>query len=391
MKLLEDALKIVLDSAYEVDNEKVELNDSMNRVLAEDVFSDMDMPPFNKSAMDGYACRMEDLRNELEIIETIPAGKVPVKEVLKNQCSKIMTGSMVPKGADCVIMVEHTKETAENKIIFTEEKTNQNIAFKAEDIKTGDVVLKKGTLIKAQHIAVLASVGCAKPNVYRKIKVGVISTGSELVEPDQKPGLSQIRNSNAYQLLAQIEKIGCIPNYVGIAIDTHEASHKAITTALNTNDVILLSGGVSMGEFDFIPQILKDLNVEIFFQTLAVQPGKPTVFGRIGKKFVFGLPGNPVSSFNIFELLTKPLIYKMMGYNYKPLAIKLPLAKTYERKKARRQSFIPVKITDDGKALPLEYHGSAHIRAMVYADGLISVPIGVTKINEGELIDVRQI
>ena len=391
MKLLEDALKIVLDSAYEVGTEKVEINDSLNRILAEDVLSDMDMPPFNKSAMDGYACRREDLKNELEVIETIQAGQVPVKKVFKNQCSKIMTGSMVPTGADCVIMVEDTEETAENKIVFTKEKTNQNIAFKAEDINTGDVVLKKGTLIKAQHIAVLASVGCTKPNVYRKIKVGVISTGSELVEPNQKPGLSQIRNSNAYQLLAQIEKIGCIPNYVGIAIDTHKSSIKAITTALNKNDVILLTGGVSMGEFDFIPEILKNLNFEIFFKTLAVQPGKPTVFGRKGKKFVFGLPGNPVSSFNIFELLTKPLIYKMMGHNYQPLAIKLPLAKTYERKKARRLSFIPVKITDNGKVLPLEYHGSAHIRAMVHADGLISVPIGVTKINKGEIVDVRQI
>ena len=131
--------------------------------------------------------------------------------------------------------------------------------------------------------------------------------------------------------------------------------------------------------------------VEIFFKTLAVQPGKPTVFGRIGKKFVYGLPGNPVSSFNIFELLAKPLIYKMMGYNYKPLSIRLPLAKSYERKKAKRLSFIPVQITDEGKVLPLEYHGSAHIRALVNADGLISVPIGVTKINEGELTDVRQI
>ena len=391
MILLEKALKIVLDSAFELGIEKVSLNNSLNRILAKDILSDMDMPPFDKSAMDGYACRKQDLKNELKIVETIIAGKAPEKGIQKNQCSKIMTGSMVPEGADCVIMVEHTKEIGENKIVFTEEKTNQNIAFKAEDINTGDVVLKKGILIRAQHIAVLASVGCTMPSVYKRIKVGVISTGSELVEPDKKPGLSQIRNSNAYQLISQIEQIGCIPNYVGIAIDTPEASLKAIKTALNENDVILLSGGVSMGEFDFIPDILKELNVKIFFQTLAVQPGKPTVFGMKEKKFIFGLPGNPVSSFNIFELLSKPLLYKMMGYNYKPLSIKLPLAKSYERKKAKRLSFIPVKITDEGKVLPIEYHGSAHSKALVNADGLISVPIGVTKINEGELVDVRQI
>ncbi len=379
-----------MDSAFELNNEKVELGKVLNRILAEEVISDIDMPPFNKSAMDGYACRLEDIKNELEVIEIIPAGKPPQKSISKNLCSKIMTGAMLPQGADCVIMVEHTEITPDKKVLFLKETTKDNIAYKSEDIKIGDVVLRKGTLIKPQHIAVLASVGCVNPVVFRQARVGIISTGDEIVEPKYKPDLSQIRNSNAYQLIAQVEKMGAIPKYFGITGDDKQASYKIIKKALNGSDILLLTGGVSMGDFDFIPEIFDKLKVRQLFQKLAIKPGKPTIFGIRNKKFVFGLPGNPVSSFNIFELLTKPFIYKMMGYDYKPLNIKMPMGKTYERKKSDRKSFIPVKIKN-GLVFPLEYHGSAHINALSDADGLISVPIGKTILNKGDLIDVRQI
>ena len=217
MIIFEDAYKLVINSAVKVENEYVDLNNSLNRILAEDVISDINMPPFNKSAMDGYACRKEDIHNELQIIEVIPAGKAPEKRIEKNLCYKIMTGAMVPEGADCVLMVEHTKNLSENKIKFIKESTNNNIAYAAEDVKQGDIVLKKGIKIKAQHIAVMAAVGYIKPLVASKIRVGIISTGNEIVEPDIKPGLSQIRNSNAYQLIAQVEQAGAIPNYIGIA------------------------------------------------------------------------------------------------------------------------------------------------------------------------------
>lgn len=379
-----------MDSAFELNHKKVKLGRVLNRILAEDVISDTDMPPFNKSAMDGYACRLEDIKNELEVIEIIPAGKPPQKSISKNLCSKIMTGAMLPQGADCVIMVEHTEITPDKKVLFLKETTKDNIAYKSEDIKIGDVVLRKGTLIKPQHIAVLASVGCVNPVVFRQARVGIISTGDEIVEPKYKPGLSQIRNSNAYQLIAQVEKMGAIPKYFGITRDDEQASYKIIEKALNGSDVLLLTGGVSMGDFDFIPEIFDKLKVRQLFQKLAVKPGKPTIFGIRDKKFVFGLPGNPVSSFNIFELLTKPFIYKMMGYDYKPLNIKMPLGKTYKRKKSDRKSFIPVKIKN-GLVFPLEYHGSAHINALSDADGLIAVPIGKMILDKGDLIDVRQI
>ena len=400
----EEVYKIVSEAGIKLSTEKVLLNNSLGCVLAEDVKSDMNMPPFDKSAMDGYACKEADMANELEVVEVIPAGKIPEKTIGKNQCAKIMTGAMIPEGADCVIMVEHTEETGNNKIRYTkiipeinvcevesENKPNVNICYLGEDIETGNVVLEKGTLIKAQHIATMASVGSIEPLVYRKPKVAVIPTGDEIVEPHIKPNISQIRNSNGAQIVAQLKAMGIEANYFGIARDTENVTMDLIQKAYEENDVVLLTGGVSMGDFDLVPEILKSLKFELLFESIAVQPGKPTVFGKRGDKFCFGLPGNPVSSFVQFELLTKPLLYLLMGQKYKPFNFKLPLGKDYRRRKAERLSWVPAIFTQEGTVVPVEYHGSAHINGLGPADGIMAVPIGVTELKEGELINVRQI
>ena len=391
MILIEQAYELVMRTAFTLDKEQVDLNESLNRVLAENVISDIEMPPFNKSAMDGYACRREDTDNELEILEVIPAGKAPTKTINKNQCSKIMTGAEVPKGADCVVMVENIEETDKNKIRVIKENRNSNISLQAEDVKINDIVLKKGTKISAQHIAVMASVGYVKPMVTKKPKVGIITTGNEIVEPQNKPALSQIRNSNAYQLIAQITNMGAIPKYYGIAKDDKEDTREKIETSLKENDVTLLTGGVSMGDFDFVQKIFEQIGVNILFDSIAVKPGKPTTFGVYENKRCFGLPGNPVSSFVQFEILVKPLLYSMMGYDYKPVNIKLPMSVDYNRKNTKRKSFIPVLITENGEVMPVEYHGSAHIHSLSEAHGIISVPIGCSTLKKGEIVDVRQI
>ncbi|MBE9468727.1 MAG: molybdopterin molybdotransferase MoeA [Bacteroidetes bacterium] len=391
MILIEQAYELVMRTAYTLDKEQVELNDSLNRILAQDVVSDIEMPPFNKSAMDGYACRREDINNELEVLEVIAAGNAPTKEIDKNQCSKIMTGAEVPIGADCVIMVEHTEEIDNNKIQVIKGNPNSNISLKAEDVKIKDVVLKEGTKIGAQHIAIMASVGCVKPTVVKKPKVGIITTGNEIVEPNNKPALAQIRNSNAYQLIAQINNMGAIPKYYGIARDDKEETRKIIETSLKENDVTLLTGGVSMGDFDYVRDIFDEIGINILFNSLAVKPGKPTTFGVYENKRCFGLPGNPVSSFIQFELLTKPLLYSMMGFDFKPLSIKLPMATDYNRKNTKRKSFIPILITDEGEVMPVEYHGSAHIHSLSEAQGIISISIGCSTLKKGEIVDVRQI
>ncbi len=390
MILLEDALNIILTREIEKSAEQVDWTDSMNRILAEDIISDIEMPPFNKSAMDGYACRREDLHYELDEIESIQAGKSPTKKIGKNQCAKIMTGSMMPEGADCVIMVEDTFKTDSNKIKFTGDSTKDNYVPAGEDARIGDVMLNKGKIIKPQDIALMSAVGCTEPMVSKKVRVGILSTGDELVEPYEKPGISQIRNSNAFQLIAQIKRTGGLPSYYGIVEDDPYKSEMLIKKVLVENEVTILTGGVSMGDYDFIPDILKKIGIKIHFQTIAVQPGKPTVFGTLKDKIVFGLPGNPVSSFNIFELVVRPLLYKMMGHEYQPVMIKLPIGKRYIRRRSNRKSFLPVKIKDD-QVIPLEYHGSAHIHALTEAMGLIEIPIGVTTLNEGTIVNVRQI
>ncbi len=392
----ENAYGIIIDSVKTLKSEKISFSESLNRILAEDVVSDINMPPFNKSAMDGYACRKNNLKNELAVIETIPAGFVPQKKIKKNECSKIMTGAMVPHGADCVIMIEHTKKNNSNRIIFTENKKikkNENICRKSEDIKKGDTVLKKGIIIKSQHIAILSTVGCTTPLVYCRPKVGIITTGNELIEPSQYPSGSQIRNSNGHQLISQVTSVNAIPNYYGILDDKKDSLAAVIKKAKNENDIIILSGGVSMGDFDLVPHSLEDNDFELLIRKVAIKPGKPIVFGNnnTDKCFCFGLPGNPISVFVSFELFVKPFLYKIMGHEYKTRRIKLTMGKGITRKKTDRRAWIPVKISESGRLITIPYHGSAHINSLCFADGLITIPVGVSKIKAGSLIDIRLI
>jgi molybdopterin molybdotransferase len=387
----DEALNIVSGINVRLTTKNVDFRESCQRILAEDITSDIEMPPFDKSAVDGYACRKADMLNELDVIEVIPAGKAPVKEIRENQCAKIMTGAPVPKGADAVMMVEDVEELGGNKIKYHKEKIKENICFKGEDIKKGEVVIKQGTQIKPQHIAIMATAGCVMPRVYRKIKVAVISTGDELVEPDVKPAMSQIRNSNAYQLLAQTINAGAETEYIGIAMDTEESLRNIISKAFDYADIVLLTGGVSMGDFDYVPQILSELGVDLKFKSIAVQPGRPTLFGTRGAQFIFGLPGNPVSSFVQFELLVKPLIYKLSGCNYQPLILKIPIGVNYTRKRSDRLSIVPAMIQNNGEVRPLEYHGSAHINSLTEAHGLIFLPVGQTTLKKGDIVDVRLI
>ncbi len=390
MITIEKAYNIVLQNAYTLATETTDFKNSLGRILAEDVKSDIEMPPFDKSAMDGYACRREDLKNTLEIIEVIPAGKYPEKEIVENQCAKIMTGAPVPKGADCVVPVEIAVEIKEKTVKVIEISNKNNISYQGEDVKKGDKVLEKRIKIGAQHIAVFAAVGYTNVLVYKQPKVGIISTGDELVEPQNKPSLSQIRNSNGYQLLAQVEACGAIANYIGIADDTFDDTYEKVNKALMENDIILLTGGVSMGSFDFVPKVLEKAGVKIDFDAIAVKPGKPTTFGMAEKKFCFGLPGNPVSSYIQFDLLVKPLIYHLMGQNFQPLDIRMPMGINYQRRNAKRKAYFPVLIKN-GEIFPVDYHGSAHIHALSLAHGIASIEIGKQEIKKGEMIHVRQI
>lgn len=370
--------------------EVVPLWDSVGRILATDITSDINMPPFNKSAVDGYACRRADLHSDMDVVDVIAAGKFPQKSIVAGTCSKIMTGAPVPEGADCVFMVEDSQIVSEGKVRFTGSDTKTNIARFAEDAKVGEKVLDKGTFIEPQHIAILAAVGVSRVDVAVKPKVSVLITGDELVETDVKPTLSQIRNSNGHQLVTQVLRAGAVPVYGGIVDDTHEATRNAIANALETSDIVVLTGGVSMGDFDYVPGVLKDLGVDIKFQTIAVQPGKPTVFGVKAEKLVFGLPGNPVSSFFQFDMLVRTAILALMGAkNPVKQFVRMPLANDYKRKRSERLALVPAFVNSKGEVEPINYHGSAHIFALANATSIIVIPIGVGEVKKGELVDVR--
>jgi molybdopterin molybdotransferase len=386
----DDAYQIVLQSAQPTPAEWVPLSDCLNRVLAVDVASDIDMPAYNLSAMDGFACRRAELDKPLRVVETIPAGVMPAKTPGPGECARIMTGAVVPPGCDTVVMFEHTEERG-GLIYITQKQASPNIRYKAEDLRAGDRVLTAGTTLGPVQIAVLASVGCDPVDVRAMPRIAVIATGDELVEPRDPLLPAKIRNSNSYQLSAQVRRSGCTPVYFGIAKDTPEAVDAVLKRALEQCDVILFSGGVSVGDYDFVPSILKANGIKLEFEKVKIKPGRPTVFGQKAGKYFFGLPGNPVSTFVLFEVLVRPFLVRLMGGDYRPRSVAARLAKTVTRRKTDRAEFVPVKLTSRGTAEFFEYHGSAHIHAYTHADGVIHIPEGPALLEAGAEIQVQLI
>ncbi len=391
MILFEDAVSTIMQKAVQTGAERADFRDSLGRVLAEDVVSDIDMPPFDKAAMDGFACRRSDLGDEMKQTGVIAAGDVASGAVSPGECMKIMTGAKVPEGADTVIMVEQSQETREGYVRFTGSRTTPNIAYMGEDVKKGEVVLKKGVLIRPQHIPVLAATGCTRPLVAKRPVVSVIATGDELINPPEMPPPGKIRNSNSFQLEAQIRDMNCVLGWSGLVSDRIEDLSQAINGALEESDVVIVTGGVSAGDFDFVPKVMLSNDVEILFGKVAVKPGRPTVFGLRGKSRIFGLPGNPVSSFIIFETMVKPLLYAMMDHSFCSGEEDRVIGVDLKRKKADRTEFRPVRRTLDGMVVPVEYHGSGHIHAISLADGLMRIPKGVDNIKKGSTVYVRPV
>ncbi|MFC2081036.1 gephyrin-like molybdotransferase Glp [Bacteroidota bacterium] len=385
---LEKAIELAIENAIKYPAEKISLDNTPGKVLAEDIVSDTDMPPFNKSAMDGFACRKGDISSSLEIIETIPAGRLPEKKIQPGTCSRIMTGAPVPDGADCVIMVEYTEEVGKDRIRFTGEMIHHNICFRGEDIKKGDVLLRKGLIIGSAEIAVMASAGYSRVSVSRQPVVGIAATGNELYPPGQELPEGAIRDSNSHQLQAQVRETGLKTINRGIVKDTREEISSVLAELGKKTDVILLTGGVSVGDFDLVPEQLEKAGYRKIFHKVAIKPGMPLWFGLKNGIYCFGLPGNPVSTFVQFEYVIKPFLYALMGAEFKSLIIEMPLLKEVKRKKSDRDSIIPVRVLKDGVS-PIEYHGSAHINAIPEAEGFIMLRAGTTHLKKGEKIDVR--
>ena len=377
----------ILGSACLLGSEVVDLADASGRVLAADIVSDIDMPPFDKSAMDGFACRRADLGRPLRIVETVAAGSMPQKMIGEGECARIMTGAAVPCGADMVVMVEDTEE-ADGIVSVTRQSERSNICLLGEDVRTGDRVLREGTLIRPSEIAVLAATGGATVPVAVRPVLGIAVTGDELVEPGQPVSAGMIRNSNGPQLIAQVEGTGLPAEYLGIVPDTPGVVPELIERVSDRIDVFIFSGGVSMGDYDFVSAGLEEAGFELPVHGAAIKPGRPLLFGRREDSWVFGLPGNPVSVFVLFEIIVKPFCFKLMGHDYRPLEVTAHLDEDFTRKGAVRTAHVPVRLTPDGQALLLDYHGSAHIHAYTRADGILRIPAGVDTLKRGEEVRV---
>jgi molybdopterin molybdotransferase len=389
MITIEEAEKIISTINVKPEGEIVALSAAHGRILAEDIVSPLALPPFNKSAMDGYAINSTDTSPAYRIIEIIPAGKVPEKKIGMGECSKIMTGGIVPMGADRVVMREVTVEK-NGMMHITGSDPLSNICLKGEDIQPGDMVLQKGKLLRPQEIAVCASVGKIEVPVFKQPRVGLIATGSELVEPGHTLPAGKIYNSNSYSIAAQLEQITGKVVTGDIAVDDTSVLKAMIQKKTVTSDVLLLSGGVSAGDYDYVPEILEEYGVTLHFKQIAIKPGKPTVFGSGNNTFFFGIPGNPVSTFVIFELFIKPFLYRLMGHRYEPVLMRGVLKEDITRKRAGRAGVFPVYY-HAGNVEKLSYHGSAHIHALSRANGLLIIPRNVHTLSSGSEVDVRLI
>lgn len=389
MDTYKTALQKIIQTAHVLKTHSISITESYHYGLAEDVIYDTPMPPFNKSAMDGYACAKTDLSKTLTVVETIHAGKKPAYDIKEGQCAKIMTGAAIPNGADTVFMVEHSEICGENRVRCTRAGGKSNICYKGEDIQAGDIIVPKNTFLDHRHLPLLAGAGYASVKAFKKPQVEVIATGTELAEPGEPLPPFKIRNSNSFQVLAQLKSVGINGAYKGIVKDDVESIQLKLNKALNQSDVLIMSGGVSVGDFDYVPELLAKEGFDMVVEGTAIQPGKPMVFAHKKNKYVFGLSGNPVSSFIQFELYVRPFLLALMGCKHAPKRFQLALAEDFFRKKDNRLQFLPANISNENTVVPVPFHGSAHINALSLADYLMEIPIGKKAFKRGEMVTLR--
>lgn len=315
-----EAVTKILETVIQLAGERVSLFEATGRVLAEAVSSEREVPPFHNSAMDGYAVRWEDIAQassdtpvELSIQEVIQAGAVPTQTVTAGTASKIMTGAVVPPGADTVIRVEDTEERAGRVLIHQPNTLGANVRTTGEDIRAGQQILEPGRVLRPADIGLLASVGRSFVLVRQRPRVAILSTGNELVEVDGRLRPGQIVNSNAYTLAAAVQEAGGVAVPLEIARDTLEETRTALNEAVR-HDMVLSTGGVSVGDFDFVKAAMDELGVTRLFWQVAQRPGKPLTFGLLKERLYFGLPGNPVSALVCFYLYVRPTLRRMLGH-----------------------------------------------------------------------------
>jgi len=359
--------------APEPSRETVRLDDALGRVLASVVTADRDYPPFNRSARDGFAVRASDVANppaRMKIIGQTRAGEPSKYQLQPGETVEIMTGAPGPEGADTVVMWEHSARDGDHVTLEKSVPAGKNLIFRGSEAKQGSVVLEPGVPLDYPEIALLASTGNASVDVYRKPVAAILSTGDEVVELDAAPEPFQIRNSNAYSLAMQVRRQGGEPRILSIAPDRLDRTRELVEEGLKA-DLLLLSGGVSMGKYDFVEQVLSDLGAELYFTEVKIQPGKPLVFGRVGSTPVFGLPGNPISTMVTFEVFARIALHRLAGRKSSPLPYLVARLGSDFKHKPVLTRFLPSVLEGDyGEATvnPVKWQGSGDLVALARAN-----------------------
>lgn len=398
MTTAEEALKTILAQIEPKGLEKIAIDAALGRILAEDVIARRSNPPMDNSAMDGYAVIAQDIQSAtpdnpvtLAVVEDIAAGAIATKTLRPHQAMRIMTGAPIPAGADAVLMQEDTEKNGGSILAKDKAEVGENIRLAGEDVKEGETAIPKGVTIAPAHIGMMAVCGRSSVFVGQQPTVAILSTGDEVVDLDGDPTGPCIYNSNGYMLAAQIRSAGGVPHYMGIARDDEQDLLEKFSWALQC-DVLVSSGGVSVGDYDLVKATLDKLGNEMVFWKVAMKPGKPLAFGKIQGKPVFGLAGNPVSSFVSFEQFVRPAIKKMMGAaDLKPKTVQAKLTRTI-RKKAGRLHFQSATVAwDQGEytVTPALEQGSGVLKSTVTANGLLVFPLEAEELKSGESVTVQ--
>jgi molybdopterin molybdotransferase len=388
-------------------NETVDLLHASDRVLAESITADRDIPPFPRSTRDGYAVRAVDLADlpaHLKIVGEIKAGPAAnqLQSVVNSgETFSIMTGAPVPQGADSVVMVEYTSADGDQVEVTRTVSSGENIVPQGAEARQGSLLLDCGTKLNETSIALAASVGKSKVQVFTRPRVAVLTTGDEIVQIDDEPGPSQIRNSNSYSLAVQIQQAGGEPILLAIAPDEKRRLRQLIEEGLQA-DLLLMTGGVSMGRYDLVEQVLAEMHAEFFFTGAKIQPGRPVVFGRVthdvshirqesAQRYFFGLPGNPISTMVTFELFVRPLLEALAGMSPRPLNFLHARLKSEIRVKAGLRRFLPGILSgqyEDSQVELIPWHGSGDIAARSRSNSLVVIPPDKEHIAAGEWIAI---
>ncbi len=397
---VQEALDKILTKIQFKGVEKVSLDQALGRVMAEDVVSRINNPPLDNSAMDGYAVIAGDIQSatpenpvKLEMVEEIAAGYTAKGTLKPGQTMRIMTGAPIPPGADAVLMQEDTQKDGDSILCLDRADVEENIRRAGEDIKIGESVLKKGTTLSPAHIGMLAVIGRSQIAVSQRPTVSILSTGDEILELDETPQGPQIFNSNGHMLAAQIKSAGGIPIYLGIAKDTEKDLMEKFEWALKA-DIVVSSGGVSVGDYDLVKSTLQKMGQDMLFWKVAMKPGKPLAFGRIGKTPIFGLPGNPVSSFVSFEQFVRPSLRKVLGCSdLSHKTVQAKLTRTINKKPGRLHFLSSIVSWTDGEytVTPAGEQGSGILKSAANANGLLIFPLEAEEIKQGQEVAVQML